>query len=273
MSKKTWLGSLTGAALTVCLLSVSALAQQRDSQERAMTCNDNWNDRPSHCEIKEQTLAATGGVINVDGGKNGGVSVKGWERAEIFVRARIQTHGESDAEAKDLATQIRIETGGAQIRAEGPSTRDRQNWSVSFEVFVPRHSNLSLKTVNGGIGISDVRGRIEFTALNGGVSLKRLAGSVQGQTTNGGLSVDLAGDRWDGEGLDVKTTNGGVTLLVPENYSARLETGTVNGGLNLGFPVTAQGRLNKELSVDLGSGGATLRVVTTNGGVSLKRKS
>jgi hypothetical protein len=212
------------------------------------------------------------GTINVDGGQNGGVSVKGWDRGEIFLRARIQAQANSEAEARELAAQIRLETAGAQIRASGPSNRDEHHWSVSYEVFVPRQSDLSLKAHNGGISISEARGRIEFATLNGGVSLNRISGSVRGQTINGGVSVNLDGDRWNGEGLDVRTTNGGINVLIPENYSARLETGTVHGGLNIGFPVTLQGRASKELSVDLGSGGATLRLMTTNGGVSIKRK-
>lgn len=270
MTNKTWFrGAMLVAAL--CLMSILAWAQG-SSQERGLTCNDHWNDRPSHCEIREQTLPATGSAINVDGGQNGGVSVKGWDRGEILVRARVQAQANSEAEARDLASQIRIETGGARIHAEGLSSRDERNWSVSYEVFVPRQSDLSLKSHNGGISISEVRGRIEFDAHNGGVSLNQLGGSVRGQTTNGGLSVNLSGDRWNGEGLDVKTTNGGVNVVMPENYSAHLETSTVNGGLNLGFPVTVQGRITKDLSVDLGSGGATLRVVTTNSGVSIKRK-
>jgi DUF4097 and DUF4098 domain-containing protein YvlB len=142
---------------------------------------------------------------------------------------------------------------------------------VSYEVFVPRRSDLSLDTHNGGITISDVKGRIEFTALNGGVVLKRVGGNVHGGTTNGGLVVELAGDRWDGETLDVKTTNGGIVMSVPENYSAHLETGTVNGSLSIDFPVTVQGRITRELAVNLGSGGATLKAMTTNGGVRIRR--
>src|SRR5205085_1039127 len=82
---------------------------------------------------------------------------------------------------------------------------------------------------NGGIAIAEVNGRIEFTALNGGVVLKKVGGTVHGSTTNGGLVIELNGDHWDGDTLDVSTTNGGVVMSVPENYSAHLETGTVNG--------------------------------------------
>ena len=35
-----------------------------------------------------------------------------------------------------------------------------QNWSVSYEIFVPRNADLALRTHNGGISISDVRGKI-----------------------------------------------------------------------------------------------------------------
>ena len=112
---------------------------------------------------------------------------------------------------------------------------------------------------------------IDFEATNGGVVLKRVGGAVHGSTTNGGLVIELAGDRWDGETLDVSTTNGGVIMSVPENYSAHLQTGTVNGSVNVDFPVNVQGRLTKQVAFDLGSGGATVKAMTTNGGVHLKR--
>jgi hypothetical protein len=244
----------------------------KDKDKGSMACRDDWHsDRlVSHCEIKEQTLPASGN-ISVDGRQNGGVSVKGWDRNEVLVRARIQTAAVTQAEADALAQQITIETAGAKIFANGPETGRDNAWSVSYEVFVPRRSDLSLVAHNGGIAISDVQGRLEFTAVNGGVALKRVGGTVHGGTTNGGLSIELTGDRWDGEEMDVKTTNGGISMSVPENYSAHLETGTVNGNLSIDFPVTVQGRITRELAVNLGSGGPTIRAMTTNGGVRVRR--
>ena len=85
--------------------------------------------------------------------------------------------------------------------------------------------------------------------------------------------IELSGDRWDGDSLDVSTTNGGVIMSVPENYSANLQTGTVNGSVNTDFPITVQGRINKQIALNLGSGGATVKAMTTNGGVHLKRST
>ena len=177
-----------------------------------------------NCEIREQTLAMSGGPIAIDGRQNGGISVKGWDQNQVLLRARVQTGAPTAQEAADLG-QIRIETSGAKIFASGPENRRNYHWDVSYEVPVPRRADLSLETHNGGISISEVNGKIEFTALNGGVVLRKVGGAVRGSTTNGGLVVELSGDRWDGETLDVRTTNGGIVMSIPENYSAHLQTG------------------------------------------------
>lgn len=264
---------LRGASMAalVAVTGLSVMAQQKGG---TLTCRDNssYNDRlEGNCEIREQMLAMSGSPIAIDGRQNGGISVKGWDQNQVLVRARVQTGAPTAAEAADLARQIRIETTGAKIFASGPDNRKNYHWDVSYEVFVPRRADLSLETHNGGISISEVNGKIDFTALNGGVVLRKVGGAVRGSTTNGGLVVELSGDRWDGETLDVRTTNGGIIMSIPENYSAKLETGTVNGGINVDFPVTVQGKINKQIAVDLGSGGATVKAMTTNGGVRVKR--
>ena len=269
-----FLGRSVLIAALLTFTGVAVMAQKDKSKDRSLTCNqDSWyNDRlVSNCEIREQTLALSGGTIAIDGKQNGGVSVKGWDQSQVLIRARVQAGAPTAGEAEALARQIRIETSGAKIFASGPENRKDYNWNVSYEVFVPRRADLSIETTNGGIAIADVNGRIDFTALNGGVVLKRVGGAVRGSTTNGGLVIELTGDRWDGDSLDVSTTNGGVIMSVPENYSAHLQTGTVNGSVSVDFPVTVQGRINKQIAVNLGSGGATVKAMTTNGGVHLKR--
>ena len=273
------------ALVLAIFVSAVALAAQDKSKEKfdkkmneSLQCRESRNgDRLfSHCEVKEQTLPA-GGAITVDGRQNGGISIKGWERNEILVRAKIESHAPTQAEADALAQQVRIETAALNIHAEGPESRDDYQWYVSYEIFVPRRSDLSLQAHNGGISIAEVAGRIEFKTMNGGVNLRRVGGAVTGHTTNGGVRVELAGARWEGEMLNVTTTNGGVNIAMPDNYSAHLETATTNGNVSSDFalnvPLTDRGRMPKEISVDLGSGGPTIRAVTTNGGVRVSRLS
>jgi DUF4097 and DUF4098 domain-containing protein YvlB len=260
--------------ILMVVLSVGGWSLMAQDPSPRLSCDNGGfhNDRLiTHCEMKEQTLGVPRGAVQVDPGVNGGVTVKGWSRNEVLVRAQIQTAAETDSEARSMVSQIRIASGAEQIRADGPGMDRNHNWSVSYEIFVPSRSDVQAKAHNGGIHIADVSGTIDFDAVNGGVTLQRLAGQVHGRTTNGGLTIDLAGDRWDGQGMDVSTTNGGVKLNVPANYSAHFETSTVNGGVKTDFPVTIQGRIDRDVKFDVGSGGATIRAITTNGGVKINR--
>jgi len=257
------LGAALGALLLVPTLTLA--------QTTTLTCDDrDWDDGERACEIRDFTIDAGRSPITIDGGQNGGIRVHGWDGSTIRVFAMVRAHGRSVEDAREIADDVTIETSGT-ITARGPHTGRREWWSVTIEAFVPRRSDLDLETRNGGIRIDDVHGRIRFDATNGGVHLAGLGGDVQGRTTNGGIRLSLEGDMWDGAGADVETTNGGVVLTVPEGYSARLETGTRNGGLDIDFPVTVQGRLNRRLEMTLGNGGAPIRAVTTNGGVSIRR--
>ena len=287
MRKSLWV--VRGVALVTALelgaapLARSPLAAQERTSRTPERSKEDWidrcqdsgrrwdNDRERFCEVREKRIAATK-TLDVDGEQNGGVSIHGWDRGEILVLAKIQTNAEEASEAKDLASRITIETDNGRIRADGPSTRRRQSWSVSFELWVPRQTDLRVSTHNGGISVDDIDARLDLGAVNGGISLRNVAGDVRGETTNGPLDVDLDGDKWRGSGLDLRTTNGPVNLGIPQGYSARLETGTVNGGMRIDFPVTLQGSIGRRITTQLGSGGAPIRAITTNGPVTIRRR-
>jgi DUF4097 and DUF4098 domain-containing protein YvlB len=72
--------------------------------------------------------------------------------------------------------------------------------------------------------------------------------------------------------VDVSTTNGGVHIDLPANYSARLEMSTTNGSLDVDAPGVLVPRNAREFRGSIGSGGPLIRAVTTNGGVKVSRK-
>ena len=233
--------------------------------------NDRGDDYYQHCDVRESTLPA--GALNVDAGQNGGVSVEAWDRNDIRVRAIVRGSAREESRARDIAGQVQVQAGGGRVYATGPDVNRREWWSVSYRINVPRRNDLDLSATNGGITIVGVNGNLRFDTTNGGVRLTNVGGRVTGETRNGGINVVLTGSRWDGEGLDVETSNGGVTVEIPENYNAEFETRTVNGGLNIDFPITVQGELTSRrgITTTLGSGGPPVRVRTTNGGVRVRR--
>ena len=258
--------------IAISTAQLPAAPQQMGGDDWCLSERNNNRDRESVCEVRQFTVVAAG-TMTVNAEPNGGIQVDGGPRGDILVQAKVVAQAETQARAKQIADSVKVTATPSDVSADGPTGLGRrEGWSVSYRLAVPTVSMLSLKTTNGGISIRDVDGEVEFRTVNGGVKLANMAGNVRGRTSNGGVDVDLEGPGWKGEGLDVETSNGGVHLRIPEQYSAHLETGTVNGGLNVDFPLTVQGRVDRQLSANLGSGGAPIRVRTHNGGVKISKK-
>lgn len=259
----------------IFLLSGTAVSAQektdRQYKKRDFCSGENYsyNGKVSYKELREITVDA-GNLLEVDGQRNGGIQIKGENRRDILIRACVQTTGANEQEAQTIAKGVRIETS-PNVRAENAPTDGMA--SVSYEILVPRQTNLKLLARNGGIHISGVDGTMEFETQNGGIHLSDIAGDVKGRTTNGGVHIELSGSGWKGSGLDLQTTNGGVYLEIPENYAARIETGTVNGGFKSNIAALNADRGERRravrLNTDLNGGGAPIRLITTNGGVHI----
>jgi DUF4097 and DUF4098 domain-containing protein YvlB len=252
------------------LAVTGAGAQSRSSDP----CRDQgWDDDYYRaCDVREYTLP--GGALTVDAGSNGGIRVDGWDRSEIRIQAIVTANARREEDAKQLASEVRVDAGSGRVSSSGPRTEGRQWWSVSYRINVPRQNDLELRANNGGITIDGVAGTIRFDTTNGGVNLTDLGGDVRGETRNGGLNVRLSGDRWEGAGLTVETSNGGVTLEIPDGYNAELTTRTVNGGFRSDYPLSIQGELSPRRGIEttLGAGGAPVSVRTTNGGLRINRR-
>ena len=266
--------SLLFATAVVGLASLAPLSAQQLAQSQDWCRDQRWgNDRYGACEVRQYTLMSGAGTLSIDAAPNGGIQVTGEARRDVLIEARVAATADSEARAREILASVRIDAVSDKVSADGPSGLGRrEGWHVSYRASVPTHTSLSLRSTNGGITISDVEGRIEARTVNGGVKFTNLAGEVTGRTSNGGVEVDLNGATWVGAGLDVETSNGGVRLRIPEQYSARLEAGTVNGGFEIDFPLTVQGRIDREVAANLGAGGPLIRVRTNNGGLKVTKK-
>lgn len=220
----------------------------------------------------QKTVAAPQGAWRVQGGDLGAIALTGTTSREVSVCATIYAWaGNADA-ARRLASQVRVVADERGVRSEGPPQTKRARWGVAYHIFVPRETDVEVRTVNGPISVEGIRSRMDLETVNGPISISRSGGDVRGRTTNGPLDVALDGSRWVGRGLDLESTNGPVTVVVPENFSANLEFGTSNGPMEFDFPITVQGRVSKFIKTTLGSGGPPIRVYTVNGPASLQRE-
>ena len=142
------------------------------------------------------------------------------------------------------------------------------NAEVQYTVRVPASAEVRFTTVNGGIELSGLRGRINAATTNGGIRARDVMGPIEASTTNGGVEVDLA--RVAADGAKLECTNGGIRLRLPSDARATISASITNGGIDLGnltLETTESSR--RRLEGRLNGGGPNIRIEGTNGGIRL----
>lgn len=258
--------------LLAATLSAQALPQQ---SWKTYPCNGDYGSthnvtlfgpKVQVCQLR-RILLPTRAQLNIQG-LNGGIQIYGQERNTIAVEATVVVKADSHAHAEAVQRRITIQTNGV-IQAKGPhSFLFGPTWYVNYRVFVPQNIAAHLQTENGAIDLHHLQGNVRAETTNGGLTLDALAGNIHASTINGGISIRLRGNTWQGDGLSARTTNGGIDLKAPPDYSAHLIMGTVNGGISIQFPSATETVQHNHFDGNLGHGGATIQLHTINGGIS-----
>ena len=95
------------------------------------------------------------------------------------------------------------------------------------------------------------------------------AGTLDAKTTNGGIEVELL-DFDRGEDMTFRTTNGGIKVYFPHDFSAYIDAKTTNGSIKTDFPIEVRGRFKKNrLKGEINRGGGRILMSTTNGSIRI----
>jgi DUF4097 and DUF4098 domain-containing protein YvlB len=263
-------------------LAVFALAPARAEKsfifEQSRQSADDWcrDNRDSgsrseqFCEVRPVTIAAPS-TLDVET-SNGSIAVTGSSRSDVMIEAKVVTQGDTMDEAKSLAKDVHILTDGGHVRADGPNTSGHRGWSVSFRIQAPTRQNITASSSNGSVSLTTLSGTLRGDTSNGSVHATDLSGDVRLTTSNGSMHVALSGSTWSGAGLEATTSNGSLQVEIPREYSAHLTARTGNGSLNIDRPITVSGRIGRDIDTDLGKGGPTLRLRTSNGSLSVRER-
>jgi hypothetical protein len=159
--------------------------------------------------------------------------------------------------------ETRVPRGGGLFNGGGTEVR--------YTVKVPADAEVRFTTVNGGIELSRLAGRITAQTTNGGVRGSGIAGPIEASTTNGGLEIELT--RVLEPGVRLECTNGGISLRLPADAKATLSATVANGGIDLtkieGMSVETTQTSRRRLEARLNGGGPAIRLAGTNGGIDI----
>jgi len=171
---------------------------------------------------------------------------------------RIEIREEVSPSSISVATKLPrgggwFEMGGAQVK---------------YTVRVPASAEVKFTTVNGGVDVTGLSGRITAGTTNGGVVARDISGAIDASTTNGGVDVELA--RLAEGGARLECTNGGIKLRLPADAKASISARVTNGGIDSsGLAIETTESTRRRLEGRLNGGGAPIRIEGTNGGIRI----
>ena len=251
-------------ALVAAIAPATAQAQVED------WCATGRSGQEEVCEVRDLMAQLRNGAFSINTGPNGSISVEEWDGRDVRILARVAAQARTASAAREAFEQISLRVGTGSFETAGPRSIRNGGWSVSVRVQVPRGTDLTLSTTNGSIKVEGVSGPVTGRTTNGAITATNLRGRADLRTTNGAIRAEFDGPiPSDGE-VRLRTTNGSVDLTLPRNVSARLEASTTNGGISTDFPITVQGRIGRQVSGTLGSGGPLIEARTTNGAIRLR---
>ena len=125
---------------------------------------------------------------------------------------------------------------------------------------------------NGRVTVEGATGPVEASSGNGDIRVSTSEGPVQASSGNGDIEVSM--DRLAGSpDMDFSTGNGRITLIVPDNFGAELQSNTGNGSVDVDFPLATRGRINhSRIRGTIGNGGGRLVMSSGNGDLVVRRR-
>ena len=166
------------------------------------------------------------------------------------------------------------------------------NHSVRVTLVVPAESTMNLRTKDGNVTVSGVKGEQRISTGDGNLDLSGLDGSLVADTGDGNISAkgrfDLldihtgdgnidadanSGSKMKG-GWTARTGDGNITLRLPDGFSADLDAHTGDGKVRADFPITTTGAFRENtVRGKMNGGGYLLQLQSGDGDLHIEKGS
>ena len=212
-------------------------------------------------DIVETFPVAANGKLTIDA-DFGGIDVQSTDDDTLSIRVRRAAQLKEDRRAgdtlKNFDIQITHEAADVKIDAKFKETekqwqKTKERLDIQFDIVVPRHYTLDLKTTGEEISVVNIVGDVNVQTADAGLRFQDITGRIDGVTSGG--NIDLKAFNGD---IGLQTSGGNITLAAG--------TGDVKAKTSGGYVQAVQvtGAVNGQTS----GGNVTLR--ECKGGADLK---
>lgn len=207
---------------------------------------------------------------------DGSVDIQGSDTNQISLVAEVRARGvmpdvkkdnkgyfQSDLEGDTLSIGRRGEHGFHFRFFGGPDI------SVDYTLKVPKTCDIEVRTVNGRVETRGVEGETHVVTVNGTIDLENSGNKeVYAHTVNGRVRARFVNAF---QGASLKTVNGSVDAMLPQDASFACDLSQVNGDFEAAFPLTIHSHPgSRRVSGEVNGGKYDLHIVTVNGNIKLE---
>jgi hypothetical protein len=179
---------------------------------------------------------------------NGPINVQPHDAPSVEMEITYKARGNSDEEARANCEQMTCEVSAEDGTLIIQAMRPKSQWtaSVAFNLKVPVHCPIKLRTSNGKVTVQDMQASVDAQTSNGTVVLERIDAPVIAHSSNGTIDVQQCRGSIDlktsngkviysgllsGRENVIRTSNGAVTLELDPASITEFEANTSNGSV------------------------------------------
>ena len=207
------------------------------------------------------------------------VAAAGAEASVAITRAASAMSKDAAREALERVS-IREQASDGQIRIDvQPADRNARRGRVTVTALVrlPPGTVAVLRTQNGPLQLTGVRGTLTVAATNGAVTGRNVGGALSVSVVNGRLDLDLGTVT---DPVTISVLNGGARVGIPLSAGAQIDASALNGGVTVAPPLSlvhdgeagqqpGTARVTDRVTGRLNGGGPKITAQVTNGGLRI----
>jgi len=217
------------------------------------------------------------------------------------VSGDISINGNSGkVKAVTVSGEIRIEecdqktwassTSGDIMVISNNGALDAQTVSGNIKVSGCKEG-LRAGTVSGPVELENTAGRADVKSVSGDVEMNGHSGSVQVSVVSGDIQLqdilvpeqvnlestsgelDYRGELNKGSDFKMQSHSGDIRMTIPQTHGFNLSVSTFSGEIELGFPITIEGKMEaRKLKGTFGNGDSEIEISTFSGDINLRNQ-